>query len=200
MGRLGVARRPMGNKAGTRLLAACDLAPWRLWKKSVIALSRLLVVFAVSGRTLALPAQGVAEIVPEPALAVPPAMPPVVAGLFVLRGRVVPVVRPDVLLGLPPPQPGLFRSVLVLAAGLGGWALLVERALSVVAMDELLPVPADTALDDCVSGLVPVPGTADGMAAVLAPERLLRRRELQALAAFVARAEQRWEEFAVDHG
>lgn len=165
------------------------------------AQSNLMVVFAVSGCRLALPAAAVAEIVPEPRLVALPGMPPVLAGMLRLRGRVVPVVRPDLLLDLPPPRPGLFRALLVLEGGEGAWALLAERVEAVRTAGDLRPVPGDSGFDDCAVGMLAGEGEGeDGAVTVLAPERLLRRREAMALAAFADRARQRWQEFGLGHG
>lgn len=158
--------------------------------------SDLLVIFNVSGCTLALPADAVAEIVPEPALSVPPAMPPVLAGLFRLRGRVVPVVRPDRLLDLPAPAPGPFRALLVLHSAHGPWALLVERVAAVVRCGDVAAAPSGLSLNDCVGAVCPMP---EGAVPVLAPSRLMCEREAQALAGFAARAAERLEDFGLDH-
>lgn len=156
---------------------------------------RLLLVVVVAGQRVALPACAVAEIVLEPRLIHPPAMPPVLAGLFLLRGRVVPVVRPNVLLDLPALVPGPFRAMLVLAAA-EPWALLVDHADEVCSGVEA-PASADVAFNDCVATIALVAGAA---VPVLAPERLLRRREVEALTEFSRRAAERWEEFAGAHG
>lgn len=155
----------------------------------------LLVVVAVSGQTLAVPAATVAEMVHEPALVRPPRLPAVVEGLFRLRGRVVPVLRCDLLLSLPPPPPGPFRVLLVFHQG---WAMLVERALAVVqaAAATLAPVPAGHSLGECVVALYV--GEA-GAVPVLAPDRLMQRREALAVAELGRWAEQRWEDFALGH-
>lgn len=166
---------------------------------AVESVSSLLVVVAVSGAALAVPADALAELVHEPELVRPPRLPAAVAGFFRLRGRVVPVLRPEVLFDLPPPLAGPFRVLLVFrGVGEGSWALLVERALSVIeAPSNLLePVPAGHSLGDCVSALLAGP---DGPVPVLAPERLLLRREEMAMAELSQWAEQRWEEFSIGH-
>lgn len=154
----------------------------------------LLVLVAVSGQTLAVPAHAVAEMVHEPALIRPPRLPSAVDGVFRLRGRVVPVLRPDVLLGLPSPSPGPFRVLLVFRDDGGPWALTVERAVSVVPVreDALAAVPPGHSLGECVAALL-------GDVPVLAPERLLSRREALVVADVGRWADQRWEEFALDH-
>lgn len=166
---------------------------------AVEAVSSLLVLVAVAGTTMAVPASALAELVHEPELVRPPRLPTALAGLFRLRGRVVPVLRPEVLLDLPPPPPGPFRVLLVFHGAAGGrWALLVERALAVVeAPAHLLePVPGGHSLGACVAALLAGP---DGGVPVLAPERLLLHREEMAVVEFTQWAEQRWEEFSGGH-
>lgn len=159
--------------------------------------SPLLVQVTVSGWLLALPAAAIAELVHEPALVQPPNMPAVLAGLLNLRGQVVPVLRPDVLLNLPPPPPGPFRVLLVFHGTSGEspglvWALLVERAMAVIVADTLEPVPPGHSLGDCVVALLP---GAEAPVPVLDPGRLMRRSEALALAEFAEREGQRWGEF-----
>ncbi|MGE5514404.1 MAG: chemotaxis protein CheW [Bacteroidota bacterium] len=153
----------------------------------------LLVVVAVSGLTLALPAAAIGELVHEPALVRSPQMPRAVAGLFSLRGQVVPVLRPDVLLDLPPPAPGLFRVLLVFH---DRWALLVERAETVLT-SAVAPVTSGHSLGDSVVALLPggvLPGKQEPVP-VLAPDRLLSQAEAQVVADVAERARQRWEDF-----
>lgn len=157
--------------------------------------SPLLVIVAVSGWVLALPAAAVGELVHEPLLMRPPQAPKALAGFFDLRGRVVPVLRPDVLLDLPPPPPGPFRVLAVFNESVGGqWALLVERALSVAVAGDVRPVPPGHSLGDCVIGLLP--GGEWEAAAVLDPSCLLRRSEARFLAELAERERERLREFS----
>lgn len=154
--------------------------------------SSLLVVVAVSGQTLAVPAAAIGELVHEPALVQPPQMPGAVAGLFSLRGEVVPVLRPEIVLNLPPPAPGPFRVLLVFQRNPAPrWALLVERAVAVLT-GALAPVPPGHSLGDCVMALMS--GTEPPLP-VLAPDRLLRRSEAKSLAELTERVQHRWGEF-----
>lgn len=158
--------------------------------------SPLLVIVAVSGWVLALPASAVGELVHEPLLVRPPQAPSILAGLFDLRGRVVPVLRPDKLLDLPPPSPGSFRVLAVFNENVGDrWALLVERALSVVVADDVRPVPPGHSLGECVVGLLP--GADREAVAVLDPSRLLRRSEARRLTEFAERERGRLRGFSL---
>lgn len=158
------------------------------------ATSQMHVVFRLSRVRLALPADCLAEIVLEPRLIRPPTAPKVVAGVMDLRGCMVPVVRLDRLLGLPAPSSAPFRPVLVLSRPPPApWAVLVDEVEDVVdSGTPRLPSPPEIAFDDCVLGLLPLSG---GPVPVLAPERLLRKRETLALEDFGDRAAIRLEDF-----
>jgi purine-binding chemotaxis protein CheW len=156
--------------------------------------SDMHVVFRLSGARLALPADSVAEIVLEPRLLRPPAAPEVVAGVMDLRGCAVPVVRLERLLGLPPPACAAFRPLLVLSRPPPApWAVLAEAVEQIVCAGPApVAAPRDLAFDDCLAFMLATP---QGMVPVLAPERLLRKRETLALEEFRDIAAARLEEF-----
>ncbi|MBC7951325.1 MAG: chemotaxis protein CheW [Rhodospirillaceae bacterium] len=160
------------------------------------ATSDMHVVFRLSGIRLALPADCMAEMVLEPRLTRPPTAPPVVAGVMDLRGSLIPVIRLDRLLDLPPPARTPFRPVLVLSRPPPApWAVLVEAVEEVLGPEfPRVAAPSDLAFDDCVLGMLVLPG---GPVPVLAPERLLRKREAMALEDFRDRAAARLEEFSL---
>lgn len=188
--------RRSGGKGGTwRPVGVLPFRPYLAREWVLPATSLMHVVFRLSGMRLALPADCMAEIVLEPRLTLPPTAPPVVAGLMDLRGCLVPVIRLERLLDLPAPARSPFRPVLVLSRPPPApWAVLVEQVEEVLGPEfPLLPPPADLAFDDCVLGMLALPGAP---VPVLAPERLLRKREALALEAFRDRAAARLEEFS----
>jgi purine-binding chemotaxis protein CheW len=154
------------------------------------------VLFRLSGVRLALPADCITEIVLEPRLTRPPTAPAVVAGVMNLRGCLVPVIRLERLLDLAEPVRAPFRPVLVLSRPPPApWAVLVGQVEEVVGAEmACLPPPADLAFDDCVLGMLAFP---TGSVPVLAPERLLRKRETMALEDFRDRAAARLKEFSL---
>lgn len=156
--------------------------------------SEMHVVFLLSGVRLALPADCIAEIVLEPRLVRPPTAPNVVAGVMDLRGCMVPVVRLERLLDLAASSPAPFRPVLVLSRPPPApWAVLVDQVEEVLGTGvPCRPPPLDVSFDDCVQGMLPL---AAGPVPVLAPERLLRKREALALEEFRDRAAARLEGF-----
>ncbi|MBP2313140.1 chemotaxis protein CheW [Azospirillum soli] len=146
------------------------------------------VVFSVSGRLLALPAAAVRRFLPLPRLDTPPTAPPVVAGCFRYQGRIVPVLRLDLLLGLEPAAPGLYAPLLLIERDGRPLALLADRVSDVIpAVMQELP---DTGLtfNGCAIGSVRFRAND---ATVLAPERLLTETEGHLLAAFQAMADER---------
>lgn len=148
------------------------------------------VVFSVSGRVLALPTVDVRRVLPLPLLDRPPTAPPVVAGLFRHRGRAVPVLRLDRLLGLQQAAPDLYAPLLLLERGGRPLALLTDRVLDVVAIPAESVSAADHALtfNGCAVASVPYRTTR---ATLLAAERLLTEVEGRLLADFQAIADER---------
>ncbi len=148
------------------------------------------VVFSVSGRVLALPADAVRRVLPLPRLDSPPAAPPVVAGLFRHRDRTVPVLRLDILLGFDPTPAALYAPLLLIEREGRPLALLVDRIFDIVPVPESALLETDTTLsfNGCAVGGFPF-GT--GNAALLDPGRLLTETEGQLLAAFQDLADER---------
>jgi len=147
-------------------------------------------VFDLCGHTLALPAASVRRFLPVPALEHPPAMPPVVAGIFLWRGRVVPVLHLGRLLGLGEVPIALYTPLLLLERDDGPLALAADRVHGIV------PVPAAQtsevaealSFEGCALATIPWAG---GTATVLDPNRLLTTTEEMLLDAFRAQAEER---------
>ena len=93
------------------------------------------LTFRVAGRRYALPAAAVAEVIPIPAVARLPRSPKSLLGLANLRGAVIPVVDPCVLLGRGAFIPGPAARAIVLA-GANPVGVCVE------AVERLILVPA----------------------------------------------------------
>ncbi|MBP2291727.1 chemotaxis protein CheW [Azospirillum rugosum] len=148
------------------------------------------VVFSVSGRVLALPADAVRRVLPLPRLDSPPAAPPVVAGLFRHRDRTVPVLRFDILLGFEPAPAALYAPLLLIEREGRPLALLVDRVFDIVPVPASALLEADAALsfNGCAVGAFPF---GAGNATLLDPERLLTETEGRLLAAFQALADER---------
>jgi len=145
------------------------------------------VVFGLSGRTLALPAAAVGRFLPLPALEAPPALPPVVAGVFRWHGRVVPVLRLDRLLGLEDSTLGLYATLLLLERDDGPLALAVDRVHGIA---DAAPqeIAEDLSFEGCALAVIPY---GAGTATLLDPGRLLTLAEERRLEDFRTQAEER---------
>jgi purine-binding chemotaxis protein CheW len=115
-----------------------------------------LLSFRVAERRFALDAARVAEVVRPPAVTRVPNAPPSLAGVAALRGRVLPVIALDRLLGVESQAAGLGRLIVLAGAEPMG-----------LAVDEVIGLEAGEA-----RGLVE---TADGVAQVVPLEDMLER-------------------------
>jgi len=166
----------------------------------------LVLLMRVSGQTLAMRRQEVAEILPLPRLAPLPEAPPIVLGAFHLGGEPVLVLRLASLLGLPHGAEGrpaeadpLYHHLLLLPEQADGGprerprlALLVDRATDIVTGEPTLLPPGES-FNDCVAGDLRVDGA---LVPLVSAERLLTAHEAARLAAFTARAAARDAAFA----
>jgi len=155
-----------------------------------------VLLIRVSGQTLAIHQQEVAEILPLPRLAALPEVPPIVLGAFHLSGAVVLVVRMATLLGLSRPAEGnpLYHHLLLLPEqpGRARLALLVDRATDILAAEPTV-LPAGESFNDCIDGDVRLDGT---LVPLVTTDRLLTAYEATRMAAFAARAAARDAAFA----
>jgi len=169
-----------------------------------------VLLMRVSGQTLAIHQQDVAEVLPLPRLTPLPEAPPVVAGAFHLAGEIVLVLRLAALLGLAGPAEGdpLYHHLLLLHGSPGEEApgedaprrtlraLLVDRATD-SAFAESAPLPAGESFNDCIAGDIRIDGA---LVPLLSARRLLTADEAAALEAFAARAAARRAVFAGPDG
>ncbi|HEY4239214.1 MAG TPA: chemotaxis protein CheW [Kofleriaceae bacterium] len=103
-----------------------------------------LVCFELRGQELALPIGEVRETLPVQPITRVFLTPPALAGVFSLRGEIIPVIDLGLLLGLPPTQIGDDSRIVVVepdgAAGIAG--IVVDRLRDVRALDDAPgPVP-----------------------------------------------------------
>jgi purine-binding chemotaxis protein CheW len=161
-----------------------------------------IIVFDVCGTACALHRSAAREFLPLPHLWRPPALPRPVAGFFNLGGHAVPVLRLDVLFGLPGVEDGaeadLYRHLILVDrfSPSGTSALLVDRVLDVASVDtsQLSSVGEEGTLNGCVEAEV----TWDGrLVHLLSVERILLAEEQQALAELGRQAQSRLGEWAV---
>ena len=148
------------------------------------------VIFSVSGRILALPADAVRRFLPLPRLDRPPAAPAAVAGLFRYQGRAVPVLRLDLLFGFEAAQPELYAPLFLTDWNGAPLALLGERVFNILPVPDAERTEADAGLtfNGCAVATIPY---GNGTATVIEPARLLTEAEGRLLAAFQAMADER---------
>ena len=146
------------------------------------------VVFSVADHRLALPGEAVRKVLAMPRLETVPAMPPVLQGVMVVGGAAVPVLRLDVLFGLPRREPGIYTPLLLLDRPDGPLALMADAVLAVAAVSprDLAPLDPAASFNRCVRAT----WTAGGATVhLLDPQALLsaaeeaRLEELRAIAA-----------------
>jgi purine-binding chemotaxis protein CheW len=174
---------------------------------------RVLLVFHLAGQLAALPLENVQSIVPMAELSRPPGLPSPLEGILNLAGRAVPVWRMDRLLQLPEQRTGLY-SMLILLKGISDvptallgnsrktgavssapFALLVDRVTEILSVPEiaLLPLGKEDSFNGCAEATVLARGQVIHL---LSPERILMKKEREALSEFQAMAQRRirdWE-------
>jgi chemotaxis signal transduction protein len=86
-----------------------------------------LVCFELRAQELALPIADVRETLPVPPITRVFLTPPCLAGVFSLRGDIVPVIDLGVLLGLPATAPGDDSKIVVVDCAAGVAGIVVDR-------------------------------------------------------------------------
>ncbi|CAO3449495.1 CheW3a [Azospirillum argentinense] len=148
------------------------------------------VIFSVSGRTLALPADSVRRFLPLPRLDRPPAAPAVVAGLFRYQGRAVPVLRLDLLFGFDAAPPELYAPLFLTDWTGRPLALLADRVFNILPIPDAERTAADPGLTFNGCAVATIPHGA-GTATLIDPTRLLTEAEGRLLTAFQDMADER---------
>lgn len=141
-----------------------------------------LVCFDLHGQELGLPIAEVRETIPVPPITRVFLVPACVAGVFSLRGDIVPVLDLGVLLGLPATGPGPDSRIVVIdcPAGLAGVVVDRLRDLRTVELPLDPPPPhLPAAVAAVLAGIAP---TATGSVRVLDARALLTVPALRPLA------------------
>jgi purine-binding chemotaxis protein CheW len=125
-----------------------------------------LVVFELDGREFALPIEDIAEILQMVLVTPVPEVPPWVAGVVNLRGRVIPIVDLRTRLGIETRPPALNTPILVAEQGTRKLGLIADAVRDVITLEEsALEPPAELGTGD---------GHEDAVAAVAqAGDRLI---------------------------
>ena len=103
-----------------------------------------LVVFELDGRDFALPIHDIAEILQMVLITPVPEVPPWVAGVVNLRGRVIPVIDLRTRLGFEPRPPSLNTPILIAERGTRKLGLIADAVRDVIEVDDdALEQPAE---------------------------------------------------------
>jgi purine-binding chemotaxis protein CheW len=151
------------------------------------------VVFRIGNVPCALAREAVRRVLPLPALGRPPSLPSAIEGVLDLAGAAIPVLRLDRLFGLPSAPVHAYQHLILLTANQPPLALLVDQVTDVLGApaDRVAPLPQGETFNGCVVGHI---ATDDAPIHVLSAERLLDKRERQALAEFQAMQQRRLDE------
>ncbi len=117
---------------------------------------RALLLFRAAGRRLAVPLSDVQRVEPVPLLHTPIGTPHFVEGFFDYRGRPVPAVRLDRLLGLGEETLGLYTPLLLLVDEEQPVALHVAKVDAILKLSagRIQPIGKDETFNNCVAGRV----------------------------------------------
>jgi purine-binding chemotaxis protein CheW len=140
------------------------------------------VCFELRAQELALPIADVRETVPVPPITRVFLVPPCLAGVFSLRGDIVPVIDLGILLGLPATAVGHDSKIVVVGCAAGVVGIVVDRLRDLRTIEAAMePPPAGLAAE--VAGfLLGVVATPTGSVRVLDARAVLTARPLRALA------------------
>lgn len=141
-----------------------------------------LVCFDVRGQELALPIGDVRETLPVQPITRVFLAPACLAGVFSLRGEIVPVLDLAVLLGLARTEVGAETRVVVVehAAGMAG--VLVDRLRDLRKLEEELEAPPAGLAPEVAGLLLGIAATATGTVRVLDAGAVIGAEPLRALA------------------
>lgn len=141
-----------------------------------LAARKPILRFEIAGQAYGLPLEAVREVREAPATVLSlSTAETAVAGVVENRGRLLPVVRPDVLLGLPPRR-GTGGRIVVLGLGAAALGLLVERVDDIVrvAPERIVAAPAILNRGAGEARIESVARTEHGLVALISPDRLFR--------------------------
>jgi purine-binding chemotaxis protein CheW len=141
-----------------------------------------LVCFELRGQELALPIADVRETLPvQPVTRVFPT-PACLAGVFSLRGEIVPAIDLAVLLGMTRTELGDDSRIVVLEHALGTAGVLVDRLRHLRTLDTELEPPPPNVPPMIASLLLGIVATPTGSVRVLDARAILTAEPLRAIA------------------
>ena len=141
-----------------------------------------LVCFELRGQELALPIGDVRETLPLQPITNVFLTPPCLAGVFSLRGDILPVIDLAVLLGLPATVPGDDSRIVVIDHARGSAGIVVDRLRDLRTIDTELEPPPSSLSSELQLLLRGVAATSTGTVRVLDASAILSAEPLRALA------------------
>ena len=149
-----------------------------------------MILFGVGAELYGMSTHCLQEVLPLPELVKLPTCPEFVDGFLNLGGVAIPVLRLSRLLGVPSSPDHLYTPLLMVASRGHRLALLVDRVIGIVAVDEekIVPVSRGETINDCALGMASVD---EGTAIVLDANRLLLKEEKLRLNQLRQQAQQR---------
>ena len=141
-----------------------------------------LVCFELRAQELALPIADVRETLPVPPVTRVFLTPPCLAGVFSLRGDIVPVIDLGVLLGLGATAVGDDSKIVVVDCAAGVAGVVVDRLCDLRTVEPPLPPPPPSLPAEVASLLAGVIATPTGSVRVLDARAVLTAPPLRALA------------------
>jgi purine-binding chemotaxis protein CheW len=157
---------------------------------------RDLLVFEISGKFCALPAEDLLEIVPMASLSRPPSMPTILQGFLNLRGTAVPVVSLSRMFRLQERPLELYTPIIVVRGQGFPLAFLVDHVTQILSLsvEEAVPLQKDHSFNDCAEAQVT---TAGRVVHIFSSKCLLIEKERQCLSELQTMEQHRLNELQV---
>jgi purine-binding chemotaxis protein CheW len=140
-----------------------------------------LVCFELRGQELALPISDVRETLPLQPITPVFLTPPCLAGVFSLRGDIVPAIDLGVLLGFPRNEPGHDARIVVIEHAHGTAGIVVDRLRDLRVLDGQLDPPPANLATGIGAMLLGVTSTPSGTVRVLDAGAIFAAEPLRAL-------------------
>jgi len=141
-----------------------------------------LVCFELRGQELALPIGDVRETLPVQPVTRVFLTPSCLAGVFSLRGEIVPVIDLGVLLGMPRTDVGEDSKIVVIEHAAGTAGVIVDRLRDLRTIDQALDPPPNNLPIEVAALLVGVAATSTGTVRVLDAKAVLTAEPLREIA------------------
>ncbi|HSR96633.1 MAG TPA: chemotaxis protein CheW [Kofleriaceae bacterium] len=141
-----------------------------------------LVCFDLRAQELALPIADVRETLPVPPITRVFLVPPCMAGVFSLRGDIVPVIDLGILLGLPATAVGNDSKIVVVDHAAGVVGIVVDRLRDLRTIEAALDPPPEGLAPEVAGLMLGVVATPTGTVRVLDARAVLTAPPLRALA------------------